>query len=91
MIDLEQKLYNEGFQVASMSKRIYAYSIDELLVSMIIFASFYDKYVALAGDFVAIISLTNTMVLYFVFLKIAYHTIFIHMYGRQNGSTDSGY
>ena len=33
----------------------------------------------------AIIELTNSMILYFIILKTAYHTIFIHLYGKTIG------
>jgi len=32
-----------------------------------------------------IIKLTNSMILYFLILKTAYHTIFIHLYGKTIG------
>jgi uncharacterized RDD family membrane protein YckC len=38
-----------------------------------------------AGDMMAIISLTNSIILYFIVLKTAYHTIFIHLYGKTIG------
>ena len=41
-MDLEEKLSREGFTPSSFSKRVYAYTIDELLVSLIIFAAFFD-------------------------------------------------
>jgi len=84
-MDLEEKLNREGFQVSSFSKRVYAYTIDELLVSMIIFAAFFNQFIAVSGDMMAIIALTNSMIFYFIILKTAYHTIFIHIYGKTIG------
>jgi len=84
-MDLEEKLYREGFIPSSFSKRVYAYSIDELLVSLIIFAAFFNQFVAVSNDIMSIIALTNSMLLYFIILKTAYHTIFIHMYGKTIG------
>jgi len=84
-MELEQKLYREGFTPSSFSKRVYAYTIDELLVSMIIFAAFFNKFVAVSGDIMSIIKLTNSMILYFIVLKTAYHTIFTHLYGKTIG------
>jgi uncharacterized RDD family membrane protein YckC len=84
-MDLEAKLYKEGFTPASFSKRVYAYSIDELLVSIIIFAAFFNQFLSTNGDIMAIIKLTNSMILYFIILKTVYHTIFIHMYGKTIG------
>jgi len=84
-MDLEEKLYREGFIPSSFSKRLYAYTIDELLITLIIFAAFFNQFMAVAGDMMAIIALTNSMILYFIFLKTAYHTIFIHLYGKTIG------
>jgi len=84
-MDLEEKLNREGFVPSSFSKRVYAYTIDELLVSLIIFAAFFNDFIAVSGDWMAIIQLTNSMILYFFILKTAYHTIFIHLYGKTIG------
>jgi len=84
-MDLEEKLSREGFTPSSFSKRVYAYTIDELLVTLIIFAAFFDKFSAVSDDIMAIIELTNSMILYFIILKTAYHTIFIHLYGKTIG------
>jgi len=84
-MNLEEKLNREGFQISSFSKRVYAYSIDELLVSMIIFASFFNQFILVSGDMMAIIVLTNSMIFYFIILKTVYHTIFIHIYGKTIG------
>ena len=84
-MDLETKLQLEGFVPSSFSKRVYAYSIDELLVSLIIFGAFFDQFVSLNGDIMKIIQLTNSMILYFIVLKTIYHTLFIHLYGKTIG------
>ena len=84
-MDLEAKLYKEGLFVTPFSKRVVAYSIDELLISMIIFAGFFNQFLAVSGNIMDIIKLTNSMILYFLILKTAYHTIFIHLYGKTIG------
>jgi uncharacterized RDD family membrane protein YckC len=84
-MDLEEKLNREGFTPSTFAKRVYAYSIDELLVSMIIFAAFYNQFISVAGDMMALLAVTNLMIFYFIILKTAYHTIFIHLYGKTIG------
>ena len=84
-MDLEEKLNREGFQISSFSKRVYAYTIDELLVSLIIFGAFFSDFTKVAGDMIAIIELTNNMIIYFIMLKTAYHTLFIRLYGQTIG------
>jgi uncharacterized RDD family membrane protein YckC len=84
-MDLEKTLEREGFTPSTFAKRVYAYSIDELLVSMIIFAAFYNQFISVAGDMMALLAVTNLMIFYFIILKTAYHTIFIHLYGKTIG------
>jgi uncharacterized RDD family membrane protein YckC len=84
-MDLEEKLNREGFTPSSFSKRVYAYSIDELLISLIIFVAFYDKFISVADNMIALLEVTNSMIIYFIILKTAYHTIFIHLYGKTIG------
>jgi uncharacterized RDD family membrane protein YckC len=84
-MDLEKKLEREGFTPSSFAKRVYAYSIDELLVSLIIFVAFYNKFISAEADMMVLLTLINSMVIYFIILKTAYHTIFIHLYGKTIG------
>jgi uncharacterized RDD family membrane protein YckC len=84
-MDLETKLNREGFTPSTFSKRVYAYTIDELLISLIIFVAFYDKFMSVADNFVKLIEVTQSMIIYFIILKTLYHTIFIHLYGKTIG------
>jgi len=84
-MDLEEKLYKEGLNVTPFAKRSIAYTIDELLVSMIIFIAFFNQFVNVQQDIMAMIELTNSMIIYIFILKTVYHTIFIHFYGKTIG------
>jgi uncharacterized RDD family membrane protein YckC len=84
-MDLESKLKREGFIPSSFAKRVYAYTIDELLVSLIIFIAFYSQFMRVADNFVKLIEVTQSMIIYFIILKTLYHTIFIHLYGKTIG------
>jgi uncharacterized RDD family membrane protein YckC len=84
-MDLEKNLQREGFTPSSFAKRIYAYSIDELLVSLIIFVAFYDKFINANDDMLKLLEITNSMLIYFIILKTLYHTIFIYLYGKTIG------
>ena len=57
--DLEFKLQREGLKVASLSKRIIAMSIDDLLVSFLIVIAFADSFLK-AKSYAEVISLTNS-------------------------------
>jgi len=84
-MDLEEKLYREGFSPSSFSKRVFAYSIDELLITLLIFVAFYDKFIAASGDMQQLIYITNSMIFYIIILKTAYHTLFTYLYGKTIG------
>jgi uncharacterized RDD family membrane protein YckC len=84
-MDLEKNLEREGFIPSSFSKRVLAYTIDEFLVSIIIFIAFFNQFENSAGDFIKLLEITNSMIFYFFILKTAYHTIFIHLYGKTIG------
>jgi uncharacterized RDD family membrane protein YckC len=84
-MDIETKLHIEGFRVASFKKRVLAYTIDEFLVSLILFVAFFDRMMATNGDLVAQIKVVNSIIIYFIVLKTIYHTFFIHFYGKTIG------
>ena len=52
--DLEFKLQREGLKVASLSKRIIAMSIDDLLVSFLIVIAFADSFLKAKSYFSSI-------------------------------------
>ena len=84
-MDLEAKLYRENLKVAEFRKRLYAYLIDELLISFIIFVSFFNSFIETGGDLLKIVEVTISMIFYLILLKTAYHTIFIALYGKTIG------
>ena len=53
--DLEFKLQREGLKVASLSKRIIAMSIDDLLVSFLIVIAFADSFLKAKSYFSSIL------------------------------------
>lgn len=81
---LERNLAREGLSIASSAKRIKAYVIDELLISLIIFVSFWGKF-ANEEDIIVIMETINSLFLVIIALKIAYHTMFVYMYGATIG------
>ena len=83
-MDLEEKLYREGFSPASFSKRVYAYTIDELFLSLIVFFAFLDKFQN-TQTYIEIVQLLNSITILMIFLKIIYHTFFIYFYGKTLG------
>jgi uncharacterized RDD family membrane protein YckC len=81
---LERDLYRENLSIAPTSKRIKAYVIDEVLISLIVFAAFWDK-LANEEDFLVVMETINSLFFVIIGLKIAYQTLFVHLYGATIG------
>lgn len=82
--DIEKLLYREDLTLASVSKRSWAFFIDEIILSMIFIAIIWDYFVQ-AKTMEEMISLTNSFVLEYMALKIIYQTFFVYMYGASLG------
>ena len=82
--EIERLLDREQFTLATISKRSWAFFIDELLLSMIFIAIIWN-YFTQAQNVEQIISLTNSFVLEYMALKIVYQTFFVYMYGASIG------
>lgn len=81
---LESDLLRENITIANNSKRIKAYVIDEILISLIIFASFWGKF-SNEEDILVIIETVNSLFFAVIALKIIYHAFFTYMYGATIG------
>jgi len=84
-MDLEAKLYREGFVISSFSKRLNAFMIDELIVFLFVIGFFYNSFLQTNGSLVQIVSILNYFIISVVVSKILYHTIFIVLYGKTIG------
>lgn len=82
--DIERLLHRESLVLATTSKRSVAFMIDELLLSLLLIIILWDSFVQ-AKNVEEIISLTNTFVLEYIFMKIAYQTFFVMQYGATLG------
>lgn len=70
--------------LASLKSRIFAYIIDEVLLSFIFMAIFWDSFQS-QNSIEAMIALVNQMTLYLILIKITYHTFFTAYYGATLG------
>ena len=77
-------LEREGLKLTSISKRSFAFFIDDLIVSLLVFVIFYDS-IASAKSVEEIILLVNGAFLYIISIKIIYHTFFVWQYGATMG------
>lgn len=78
------KLSMEGLKLSPVSKRAFAYIIDEIIISIFIFIIFYEQMISVVDEN-DIVNLTNTLFGYVIALKIIYHTFFIWQYGSTMG------
>ena len=73
-------------QLASMRSRAFAYVIDDLLVTIIIMAIFWDNIVSVSHDMDAMMYLMKTdLVMPLIILKVIYQTFFVWYYGATVG------
>jgi len=82
--EIEEFLYREELELASVFKRAIAAAIDDTILSLILVVILFDNLAALQ-DAQQMISLINSFVLEFIAIKIIYHTIFITLYGATAG------
>ncbi len=84
-MNIAEILDKEGLQIAPDSKRILAFVIDDIIIAMLLFIAFFDKFVTLNGDMEAIMNLSSSFAIYIVVLKLIYQTIFTAIYGGSIG------
>ncbi|NOQ31934.1 MAG: RDD family protein [Helicobacteraceae bacterium] len=82
--DIEELLYREKLTLASIKKRATAFFIDELLLSLLLIVVLWDSFAA-STNIQDTIALTNTFLLEFIAIKIAYQTFFVMQYGGTLG------
>ncbi len=82
--EIIDKFERENITLASITSRFFAYVIDELLVSFL-FIMIYLDYIPDEATIEDTINMINNMFLYVVGLKIAYHTLFVMLYGATIG------
>lgn len=84
-MDILEILDREGLRISSNKKRILAFIIDDLIISLLVFIAFYSQIMAQNGDMMAINALLTSMMFYIVALRVAYQTIFTALYGGSIG------
>lgn len=81
-MDLEAKLYREGFVVSSKQRRFGAYVVDKMIISLLVFGYFFDQF---GDDFIQNLKTTVVLVAVFGCLEVLYNTAFISVYGKSVG------
>jgi uncharacterized RDD family membrane protein YckC len=83
--DYEQILYRENLEVADPKKRVLAFLADDLLITLIVFATFGDMLFnsnLAAKEWIAAV---NSIVMEVIVIKTLYHTFFTWYYGATIG------
>ncbi len=80
-----ENLKREDLHLASIEKRMIAFMIDDMLISMIFLIIFYQKIILLINDYEQMVIFINSIFVYIVSVKIAYQTIFVYLYGQTVG------
>ena len=82
--DLLTRLERENLKIASFQKRVLAFIIDDLLISLIVFIIFFDDFTQANDAFQVTQILTNY---YFglILLHFSYHSVFTYLYGASLG------
>jgi len=82
--EIYELLDREQLVLASKQKRIFAYMIDEVILSVIWLSIIWDGFSGLDTT-EAKIELINSYILEFMLLKIIYHTFFVMQYAASPG------
>lgn len=82
--DIFELLDRENVELASVAKRSFAFAIDEVIVSVLFFFIYYERF-ATASSTEVVISLVNSLVFYILLLKVIYQTFFVWYYGATIG------
>ncbi len=74
----------ENITLASIKKRAFAYTIDEILISILFMIIFFGK-VPQDATYEQTLNLLNSLFSYVILLKIIYQTFFVWYYGATPG------
>ncbi|XPV70077.1 MAG: RDD family protein [Halarcobacter sp.] len=76
---------NENLELAPFRSRIFAFIIDDFLVTFIIIAMYWDNISQSGDDLISILTVMNAFVYQILLLKFIYQTLFVWYYGATIG------
>jgi uncharacterized RDD family membrane protein YckC len=82
--ELIKRFEQENITLASIPARAVAFMIDEVLVSLLFIAIYWDRF-SNSVDIEQTVLLMNNMVMYVMLIKILYQGFFVWMYGATLG------
>ncbi|MCI6988845.1 MAG: RDD family protein [Campylobacter sp.] len=75
---------NDGVKLASFSKRMIAFFIDDILVSSLFLFAFWGQ-IDIGGDQEKLAGSLVALIPYLLFLQVVYHLVFVWIYGATLG------
>lgn len=85
MENIVEKLQREEIIIASTKKRTLAFIIDDIIVSLLFFAIYYDSFMSASDDFMALQSKIASFTWQLIILRVIYQTFFVWRYGATLG------
>ena len=82
--EIIRRFERENITLASIKKRAFAYTIDEILIS-VLFMIIYFGQIPKDASYVETINLLNGLFSYIILLKIIYQAFFVWAYGATPG------
>ncbi len=82
---IDKQTNSDNFQLATINSRIIAFIIDDMLITLIVLAIFWDTIVNNGSDLNSVLIIMNKFVFQVLFLKFVYQTFFVWYYGATLG------
>ncbi len=79
-----ERFEQEEITLATIKRRVWAYSIDEILISVLFMIIFFGK-IPQDASYEQTLNLLNSLFSYVILLKIIYQTFFVWYYGATPG------
>ncbi|WP_419766798.1 RDD family protein [Arcobacter sp.] len=82
---IDEQTNNDNFELATINSRIIAFIIDDMLITFIVLAIFWDTITNNGSDLTTVLILMNKFVFQVLVLKFVYQTFFVWYYGATLG------
>ncbi|MGB7402257.1 MAG: RDD family protein [Arcobacter sp.] len=82
---IDKQTNNDNFELATINSRIIAFIIDDMLITFIVLAIFWDTITNNGSDLTTVLILMNKFVFQVLVLKFVYQTFFVWYYGATLG------
>lgn len=82
--EIIEKFERENLTLASVNSRVYAYMIDDFVVSVLFLLIYWQK-VQNSANVEEVINIVNSLMIQIISLKIIYQSFFVWLYGATPG------